>query len=267
MSGSETEDSGWETECMKFAELVELNLRLAPMPAGPDKVSAHSQFKTRSQAWLDGPEMAPLSAEQKRILLRTLSMRMGSYCDEILADCRQQARKARATLEEQLRRLQVDSDALRTELRDLQAQARRGADGEIVIDADVIAYAGLFDRALRRGEDMTGELGANARDLWRCMRSHAHEIFCTQSVRYAAVRKVARAASPLAVLVLVQAILEHYDLPVKQADAYGRMFLSVCDAGREWWCTHYNPEVLASPEELAKLREISERTPARDPGV
>ncbi|MEM5406037.1 hypothetical protein [Paraburkholderia unamae] len=108
-------------------------------------------------------------------------------------------------------------------------------------------------------------VGVTAKALWRQTREEAHEIFCTESERYVTLRRLARTSSSLAALALAQGIVGHFPVvPPKVADAASRLFLSVCDTGREIWCKRYDARELISPDELLRMKEISERP--RDAG-
>jgi hypothetical protein len=248
-----------ENDLERLVRLSEDYARMVKMPAGPGKAAAHSALTKEVRGIFDGPALAPLSPEQKKVLFDALQSGVGQIGD--LA-----ARAVQRSEEDQreCQRLTMLCDELRAEIgrlrKELQGNAVPRDPDEISIDGDVIAFAGLFEKALRSGEETVVVVGVTAKAVWRQTREEAHEIFCTESERYATLRRLARASSSLAALTLAQGILSHFPVvPPKFADAASRLFLSVCDAGREIWCKRYDASELISPDELARMKEISER--------
>ncbi|WP_321913421.1 hypothetical protein [Paraburkholderia sp. J11-2] len=256
-----------ENDLERLVRLADGYARMVEMPGGPEKAVAHGELTGELKGMFDDPVFAPLSPKQKKDLFRAL---VG-----IIQETGGLAARAIKRSEEDQRecqRLTMLCDELRAEIDRLRGelQLRRDAippdPDQVAIDGDVIAYAGLFEKALRSGEETFIVVGVSAKAVWRRTRQDAHELLCTESERYATLRRLARASSSLAALALSQGILTHFPaIPAKFADAISRLFLSVCDGGREIWCKRYEASELISPDELARMKEISERP--RDAGA
>jgi hypothetical protein len=214
--------------------------------------------------FLDGPYFAHYSSEEKIALVhaRIKEQQSGSKVSATSTD--------NIHDKETIQRLQVDLENLKLEKIGVQqnlddARARiAGRTIDVLIDTDVIKFAGKFDKALRIGEDVFLAAGIAAKNVWSTLRAESYKMFCTDCPEYATTRKIAKASLPLASLELTRTVLEYFDLSVEDAAAISVVVLVVCDAGREKWCAQYSEGVLASPHELDALRGLSQRIPGSD---
>ena len=144
------------SEWGKLLELSDLLATLREMPGGPDTYLLSLDFKRHYKELVEGPALAPLSTDQKKIVLEVMTGFVQKKNREI-ADARSGAAEVQTKLlklEAECAELRTENARLKTELETLSGEALRVLP-EIRIDAQVVEYAGLFRKALTGSEEIT----------------------------------------------------------------------------------------------------------------
>lgn len=245
-------DRAYDADAAALFRLRDLSNRYDDEKAKGEPSTVIKQVKREGFAnFLRRPAFAGMTQEQAELLVRAVNLGTHRLTEDYEG------------LSLAYNGLKREHDEATRKYQDSLIELQQRADPQTVarlIDADVVHYAGVFEKALQAAEDLMIEVGVTAKAVWKTMRTESYEIFCTDSRRYATARKIGKESLSLATFALTYCLLDRYELPTAVANGISKTFLVVCDGGREKWCSRYDPTVLVSSEELAVLRKISQRS-------